>query len=124
MTVTVVRNPGTSSPIAPDGITDYSSSRQTGNKVHVLLNNAGPPAYDLNPSGYRTGSFTLVFKSRSAAFACEAAHAVPARFTLADSTVSQVGMVYVLADGQAVELRPSPTAAAWLVTIPFQEVAS
>lgn len=120
MSVTIQRNPAGAT-IAPDLLFGYSSSRASGNKIHALLNNQAPPVYDLNPSGWRTGTFQLLFKDRAAAFACEAQHAAEARFTLIDTQIPQQGMLYVV-DG-AVTLEPSSGGTAWIVTVPFQEIA-
>jgi hypothetical protein len=120
MTVTITRDPAVTA-ITPDLFQGYTTEQTARTNIHALIGTAAP-AYDLLPAGLRTGTMTLVFKSRAAAHACRAAHAGVGVFTLRDTDVPDANMAYIVTGTVRIEV-DGTTAAAWLVTVGFQEVA-
>ena len=113
--------PGASAPIVPDIVDGYEAGRESGTVVHPIAGRESPDA-TLAPARLRAGVLRLVFGDEVAAKAAVDAHALPVAFTFTSTDAPTVGMYYVVID----DVRPAlddATRDAWVVEVPFQEVA-
>ena len=122
MTVTITRTPALSSPILPD-LTErasYTAAVESRNQIHAIVGRADPEA-TLRPAGLRVGTFSLLFRSRAAAFSALSAHSAVGLFRLMDSVVTDASMYYVVGVG-SMGLTLQDDLKTWQLTVPFQEV--
>jgi len=116
---TITHSTGTITPTIVDG---FTSTRESGTLVHPILGSENPDV-TLRPAALRAGILTLVFASASAATAAEMVMASAQVLTLTDPDVSQIGMSFVVTGG-GIELDlDRESRSAWLLRVPFQEVA-
>lgn len=118
MTSTISHATGTIAPLAIDG---YEASIEMRSRVHVVMGRRDPDI-TRRPAGLRTGTLSLVFASRSEAWAAVAALSVPQVLTLTDAEVPQIGMSFFIADAALVPRFDDRIG--WTLAVPFQEVLS
>lgn len=116
MTTTITTATG---PLVPDLVLGYEAARAGRNVFHDIIGRADPDV-SLQPAAPRAGTLQLFFLTEPQAVVAAAAHAVPAVFTLADSTYPTIGMRYVL-DGR-IGIKLDHTR--WIVSVDFREVLS
>lgn len=116
MSTTITHSTGT---ITPTSMPEWESEAPARSIVHTILNRPDPDITK-RPTGLRRGTLTLVFATGAAAYAARAILAVPQVLTLANSDVPQVGMKFVVADGDISDVYGQ--AKEWTLTVPFQEV--
>lgn len=106
----------------PTALSAYSARRPSRTVVHTIIGREDAD-YTFRPAGLREGSFTIVFPrgSTDAAAAVEA-FATPQVLTLASVSRPEVAMSFVIADGEAPELRDG-AAGEQVITVPYREVA-
>lgn len=92
------------------------------NRVHALLGDAAPDV-TLRPMGARTGTLECYCPTRLDALALLNMHRPGGPFTLTGGG-PDMGMRYTLAEGQGPRLRREMPFRRWVVTIPYQEVAT
>jgi hypothetical protein len=97
----------------------YSGGRRVENILHEQLHGSGHVVVH-RPTRLRSGRLTLLFASATHASAAVTLLATPHTFTLA-ADVAALSMTFVLAPGE-LDPQPQPQIAAWLVTVPFQEI--
>lgn len=107
--------------IVPPLLTDEHESPSR-NRVHALLGDAAPDV-TLRPMGARTGTLECFCRTRMDALALLDMHRPGGPFTLAGGG-PDMGMRYTLAEGQGPRLRREMPFRRWVVTIPYQEVAT
>ncbi len=102
-----------------------SLDQAAGNITHVIIGVAAT-ATTLRPAGLRKGTFEAVIGQNAAlAKTLSDMLAAAASFTLADTTVSSIGMTFVVPQGGNIELAlDDDTRTVWSVTFDFQEIGS
>ncbi|WP_067200121.1 hypothetical protein [Microbacterium sp. XT11] len=108
--------------ITPAVVEGFEASRPARTIVHTILGRPDPDI-TFRPAGLQRGTLTLVFPNGAQARAAEAALVVPRVFTLTDIDVPEVAMQFVVADGDVTTRLDLETQQAWIVQVPFQEVA-
>lgn len=116
MATTITYSSGT---ITPDLITGYDITRASRNVLHNIVNRADPDV-TLNAAGLRSGTLSLIFGSKAAAFECSNAHGLATTFTITDDDVPEMNMKYVVSGNISLHLDDSR--AAWTVTLDVVEV--
>lgn len=115
---TITHAGGVITPVALEG---WEASAQARSIVHTILGRPDPDI-TLRPTGLRSGTLTLVFATGADAYAARAVLAVPQQLTLANSTVAQVSMLFIVAGGDLGEVIAD--SGEWRLSVPFQEVSS
>lgn len=119
MTTTITHSSGV---IAPEVVHGFQATRDARSIVHTILGREDPDI-TFRPASLRKGTLTLVFPTGAAASAAEAILVTGQVFTIQDSTVAEVGMSFVVADGSVTRSLDGGTRVVWTVAVPFQEVA-
>jgi hypothetical protein len=109
--------------LRPDEVLGYEWSRAVRNITHQPLASAWP-AVTIKPAATRAGVLKLFFLTKAGALAAESAHAAANVFVFADTDHPEVGMRYVVGQGEVKVVQDSDTMRRWLVDVPFQQVAS
>ncbi|NYF29232.1 MULTISPECIES: hypothetical protein [unclassified Microbacterium] len=117
---TITHASGTIVPTVVDG---YEASSEARSIVHTVMGRTDPDI-TLRPAGMRTGTLSLVFATRAAAWAAFAILRVPQVLTLTDPDVPEVGMSFVVAGGSISMGLDDETRSVWTVSVPFHEVQS
>lgn len=107
--------------IAPEVVNGFEASRSARSLVHTILGRPDPDI-TFRPAGLRKGTLSLVFANGAAAASAEAALVVPRVFTLVDADVPNVGMSFVVAEGDVESALDLDTQTVWIVRVPFHEV--
>lgn len=118
MASVIIHSTGT---ITPNVINGFVATREARSIVHTILGRSDPDV-TFRPVGLRAGTLTLVFADGSAASSAEAALIVPQVLTLTDPDVPEVGMSFVVAEGDIVSRLDDGTQKVWIVEVPFREV--
>lgn len=108
--------------IVPTIVDGYEARREVRNVIHPILGNESP-SVTFRPAGLRRGSLRCVFADRVAAQAAFGVLATGQVFTLADADVPTLDMSFVVDEGDLTIHLDDLTRSAWVVTVPFQEVA-
>lgn len=116
MSATITHSGGT---ITPTSMTQWGSSAEARTIMHPILGRADDDV-TFRPASLRRGELTLVFATAADAVAARRAVLVPQVLTLAHSDVPNVGMAFVVADGDVSDVIGQ--ALQWTLTIPFREV--
>ncbi|WP_056653302.1 hypothetical protein [Agromyces sp. Root81] len=106
--------------VTPDAVNGYQTNREARTIAHDILGR-GDPDITLRPASTRRGSLELLFADEAPAAAAEVAHAGAHVWTLANTDLGTIGMLYVVAEG-GITRALDDTRACWLVSIPFREV--
>lgn len=117
MASVIIHSTGT---ITPEAIDGFEASRRVRTIVHDILGRSDPDV-TFRPAGLRAGKLTLVFADGAAAADAEATLRLTQVFTLTNPDVPQVGMSFVVADGE-ITMSINETRKSWTVEVPFQEV--
>lgn len=115
---TITHSTGVITPLVVDG---YEAGREARTVVHSILGRSNPDV-TLRATSLRTGELVCVFGDRAAAFAAFAALVSPQVLTIEDPDVSEVGMSFVVAEGEVAIALDDALRSKWLVTVPFVEV--
>lgn len=115
---TITHSGGVITPTIVDG---YTARREARTIVHPIVNRSAPDI-TLRAAGLRTGSLSCVFALEVDALAAFAVLAAPQVLTLADQDRA-IGMTFVVADGDLDIALDDATRNAWVITVPFVEVA-
>lgn len=118
MAAIITHSAGTITPGVIDG---FSATIPARTIVHAILGRSDPDI-TFKPAGLRTGTLQLVFATGADAAAAVAALRIPQVLTLSDADVPEVGMSFVVAEGDLVSALDPRTRRVWTVTVPFQEV--
>lgn len=108
--------------IIPEVVDGFEANREARTIVHTILGRSDPDI-TFRPLGMRAGTLSLVFASGASAAAAENILLSQQVFTLRDSAVPEVGMSFVVADGELVTRLDDGTRKAWIVEVPYREVA-
>lgn len=108
--------------VNPEVVDGYEARRPARTLVHPIMGRDDPDI-TYRPVGLRKGTLTLVFGTGALAAAAEDALIVPRVYTLTDPDVAEVGMQFVVADGEIVRTLDLETQTVWLLEVPFQEVS-
>lgn len=119
MTSTITRT-SDSVTTEPQMILGYQAARTSNNVVHTLI--GGGIAVTLVPTLPRSGMLELFYASEADAWAALSLHSAADSFTLTDTDVAVVDMLYVLAPGDSGIALDDQTRAQWVVSIPYQEI--
>lgn len=106
----------------PLQVLGYNSRRQSGNKVHPVLNRESPDVAFISPS-LRSGTLRLLFGNETDALAAEDLHCTVGVFVLADTDMPGVGMNYV-PSGAIEKSLDEESSKLWVVSVEFEEVAA
>lgn len=120
MTTTIAHVTGV---VVPEVVNGFEGTREARTIVHAILGRPDPDV-TFRPAGLRTGTLRLVFATGAAAAAAEAALTVPQVLTLIDNEVPEVGMSFVVAEGDIVTTLDTTTRVVWIVALPFREVTT
>lgn len=115
---TITHAGGVIIPTIQDG---YSASIPMRTLVHDILGRRDSDV-TFRPAGMRAGTLPLVFADRSAAWAAAGILARGEVFTLTDPDVPEIGMAFVVADGDLQPQLDDETRDVWLLDVPFREV--
>lgn len=107
--------------VTPDEVNGYESTQTVRTVVHRVLGRPDPDV-TLRPAATRAGRLELVFGDEVAAAAAVTAHAAPSVWSIATTDIDTIDMAYVVADGD-ITRNLDDSRVAWLVSIPFVEVA-
>lgn len=118
MVTVITHSTGT---ITPEVVNGFEAAREARTIVHNIIGRPDPDI-TFRPAGLRKGTLTLVFATGAAATAAEAALAFPQVLALSDPDVPEVGMSFVVADGDLDSKLDLDTQEVWLLDVPFQEV--
>lgn len=107
--------------ITPVSMPLWESTNEARTIMHPIL---GRPDDDVTfrPAALRKGTLTLVFADSATAYSARAALLIPQQLDLAHTAVPEVGMSFVVADGEVGDVIGA--AQEWTVTVPFREVSS
>lgn len=105
--------------ITPTSLSAWRADADANTIVHGIINRSAPDITFRAP-GLRRGTLTLTFADGATAYAARAILLLPEVFTLAHDVVAQVGMPFVVADGQIGDVLGE--AGDWTLTVPFVEV--
>lgn len=106
--------------VTPTLVTEYTSKREGGNLLHIVIGNASPDV-TLKAAGLRKGTLEIWCEDHATALAAEALHAQTGVFHLTDDTLPGVNMFYVL-DGAIDTSLDGQTSKRWLVQVGYAEV--
>ena len=121
MSVTITASAGTPAFTTPAMVLGYETARESGNRVHTLID--GAIAVVLTPAKPRQGTLRLFYPAEADAFEALALHARAATFTLVGTDRTPVHMSYVVADGGRVALELDDTTRnAFVVAVDYQEL--
>lgn len=118
MTSTIIRT-SDSAVTTPDLVLGYETQRESRNVVHDLI--GGDIAVTLVQASPRAGELRLFYISESDAWTAYELHAPADTFTLSDTDIADIGMLYVL-NGQLQIGLDDTTRAQWVVTVGYQEI--
>jgi hypothetical protein len=107
--------------ITPDAVDGYDAEQEARTISHEIIGRTDDDV-TFRPAGPRSGALRLVFGSEADADEARALHAAPAVWTLTNPGRPTLGMLYVVANG-SIGITLDATRAAWVVTVPFREVA-
>lgn len=116
---TITHSTGT---ITPRLILGWEATRPARSLVHEVLGRADPDI-TLRPAGVRSGTLRLLFTTGAEASAAAAVFAIAQTLTITDPDVAQVGMSFVVAEGDIVAQLDPETRRLWTLDVAFQEVA-
>lgn len=109
--------------VVPEVVDGFRAAREARTIVHDVLGSADVDV-SMRPVGLRRGVLQMVFADAVAASAGEDLAATTQLLTLTDPDVPTVGMTFVVAGGEiGLELNDE-TRSAWVLSVPFVEVAS
>lgn len=99
--------------------------QDAGNLGHTIIG-AAALATTLRPAGLRKGTYEAVLGQNAAlAQSLQTMLTATGTFTLADTTVTALGMTFILAPGGTAHLSlDDDTRSVWSVTFDFQEIGS
>lgn len=121
MPTTITASSGTPATTSPTLVLGYEATRDSSNKVHRLI--GGGVAAVVALGSPRHGTLRLFYPSRASAFESANMHARPATFSLTDTDLGQIEMIYVLAEGGRATVALDENRAVWVVTVDFQELS-
>ncbi|MFE7067484.1 hypothetical protein [Microbacterium sp. NPDC057658] len=119
MSTTITHSSGVITPTVQDG---YAARIKTRTRVHTILGRRDPDI-TFRPAGLRAGTLPLVFASRAAAWAAVDVLVVGQVFTFDDSDNPEIGMKFVVPEGELEPRLDDETRSVWLLDVPFQEVS-
>lgn len=119
MATVITHSTGT---ITPEEVNGFASAREARTIIHTILGRSDPDV-TLRPAGLRTGTLKLVFATGAASAAAEAVVRYPQVLTLSDADVPEVGMSFVVAEGEITNTLDLETQAVWVLEVPYQEVS-
>lgn len=117
-TITAAGSGDTTSPLL---ILGYDAARGSRNQTRDLI--SGGIAVVLISPRPRSGTLEFLYEGEADAFAAVALHSEETSFTLESDDRVSVGMTYVLGDGDVTISLDDETRDAWVVSVPFQEIA-
>lgn len=120
MAQTFTRTPAIASPIVPDLVQVYSSSREVRNVLHPIAGRADVEA-TLKAAGMRSGQLVCVFGDEAPARAADAAFAEVGLWQYLDGDVPAASMAFIVQGQLDLDL-DLDTQSVWLLTVGFQEV--
>lgn len=121
MAQTFTRTPALASPIVPDLVQVYSSSREVRNVLHPIAGRADVEA-TLKAAGLRSGQLVAIFGDEAPARAADAAFAEVGLWQYVDGDVPAASMTFIVQGRLDLEL-DLETQTVWLLTLGWQEVA-
>lgn len=115
---TITHAAGVITPTIHDGYTARIPMRTI---VHDILGRSDPDV-TFRPAGMRAGNLPLVFASKAAAWAAVGILKRGEVFTLADTDAPEIGMYFIVGDGELEPELDDATRKVWLLRVPFREV--
>jgi hypothetical protein len=115
---TIAHSTGVITPTIVDG---YRAARTPRTILHPILGRADDDV-TFRPASLRKGTLSLVFATEAAANSAAAALAIPQVLTLADPDIT-IGMTFVVSDEDTEIELDDETRDAWILTVPFREIA-
>lgn len=117
MTSTITRDSDSATTV-PDLVTGYETAYQGRNVVRDLI--GGGIAVSRVSQRPRAGTLELLYSDRAEAWACVELHRGTDTFTLTDTDIDQVEMIYVA--GTISPALEDAGRALWIVSIDYQEI--
>ena len=105
----------------PTVVSGYQADQKSRNVLHTVFGVAAQ-AVTLRASSMRSGQLTAVMPTFASAVLLQTLLTTAAKFIIADSGFSLVGMNFVIPPDGSVSLQPSESYVAWLVAFDYQEV--